>query len=88
KGGIYITSLPRPKLLFHKLVSIFTGKSAKTLLMNANSKDMAWLSKQFKDDQIKVIIDKVFSLSDIANAHQYSQEGHAEGKIVIKIQNQ
>ena len=85
KGGVYITTLPRPKVLLHKLVSLFTGKKVKTLLMKANATDMEFINTLIEQRKFKTEIDKTFPLNQIKEAHAYSQEGHAEGKIVIEI---
>ena len=34
---------------------------------------------------IKLNIDKVFSLSDVPNAHQYMEDNRAKGKVVVKL---
>ena len=84
-GGIYINTLPRPKILLHKFLSIFTqGKKVKTLLMRQNRKDLEMLVKWVVEGKIKIGIDKEFPLADIAKAHRYIEEGHTEGKILIR----
>lgn len=85
RGGIYITSLPRPKLLLHKLFSVFTGRKVKAFLMKSNASDLDLLSSFVKTGKLKIHIDKIFPLNQISEAHKYSQTGKAEGKIIIKI---
>ncbi|MBN2347303.1 MAG: NADP-dependent oxidoreductase [Bacteroidales bacterium] len=86
RGGIYITSLPKPKLIYHKLVSLFTaGKKVKTLLMKPRGYELDQINQWISENKFRAHIDKVFPLEKIADAHTYSQEGHAEGKIIIKI---
>jgi NADPH:quinone reductase-like Zn-dependent oxidoreductase len=83
--GIYINTLPRPKILVHKLLSCFTnGKRVKTLLMKHSSSDLAQLLSWMKEGKLKIVIDKEFSINEMASAHKYSEEGHTEGKILIK----
>lgn len=47
------------------------------------------LLQEFIDDvekgNIKLNIDRVFQLSEVANAHQYMEENKAKGKIIVKI---
>jgi NADPH:quinone reductase-like Zn-dependent oxidoreductase len=86
KKGCYITSLPRPKLIIHKLVSYFTfGKKVKTLLMRAKGDDIKLINQWYIENKLFVHIDKIFSLEEIQKAHEYMEEGHTEGKIVIQI---
>lgn len=83
-GGTYVNTLPRPKIVVHKLFSLFThGKKVKTLLMKHNAEDLENLVKWVDGGKIKLCIDREFKVSDIAKAHRYSEEGHTEGKILI-----
>lgn len=84
-GGIYINILPRPKILIHKLISLFTRKKkVKTLLMKHNSEDLQLLINWINQGKLKICIDKTFSIADIGEAHKYMEQGHTEGKILIK----
>ncbi len=84
--GCYITALPRPKLIFHKLISYMTfGKKLKTLLMRSVGEDIALINKWHNEKKLFVHIDKIFDLEQIQQAHEYIEEGHAEGKIIIHI---
>ncbi len=86
KGGTYITALPRPKLILHLFFSLFIpGKKVKTILMKARGSDIEYLNKLIQLGKFKVFIDKTFTLEEISKAHTYSEQGHTEGKIVIKI---
>jgi len=85
-GGRYLTTLPRPKLVMHKLISLFTpSKKVKTFLMKSNGDDLDALSKMITDDQLKIYIDSGFTLERIADAHVRAEEYSTEGKIIIKI---
>jgi NADPH:quinone reductase-like Zn-dependent oxidoreductase len=84
-GGTYINTLPRLKILVHKIISLFTkGKKVKTFLMKHNSKDLAQLVEWIENGKLKIFIDKEFSINNVAQAHEYSELGHTEGKILIR----
>ncbi len=84
--GIYITTLPRPKVLIHRAVTMFvTQKKVKTFVMKPHGSDLELINSWIKEGKFRVHIDRVFPLEKISEAHQYSEEGHTEGKIVIKI---
>ena len=86
ENGIYISLLPRPKILLHKLISLFThGKEVKTFLMKSDYKDLEFINTMINEGKLFPRIDRVFGLQEINKAHQYSEEGHTEGKIVINI---
>jgi NADPH:quinone reductase-like Zn-dependent oxidoreductase len=84
-GGIYINTLPRPKIILHKFLSFFTrDKKVRTLLMKHKNNDLDQLLKWTTEKKIKICIDRVFSVGEMNKAHQYSEEGHTEGKILIR----
>ncbi|MFC2098303.1 NADP-dependent oxidoreductase [Bacteroidota bacterium] len=85
-GGVYITSLPRIKLLAHKFVSLFTrGKRVKTLLQRPRSRDLAFLATLVEEGKLEVIIDSVHPLEEISDAHRRAEEYSTEGKIIVKV---
>lgn len=84
-GGIYINTLPRPKILLHKFISIFTKRQrVKTLLMKQNQADLEVLMSWIVNKKLKIYIDKEFPVTQMPSAHEYSETGHAEGKILIR----
>ena len=86
--GLYLNTLPRPKILLHKTLRIFNhDKRVKTLLMKHNPEDLKIVVDWMVQGKLKVVIDRQFKLSDISNAHKYAQKGHSKGKNVILINN-
>jgi NADPH:quinone reductase-like Zn-dependent oxidoreductase len=84
-GGTYVNTLPRPKILAHKLISLFTDqKKVKTFLMKQRYKDLQLLMDWVTEKQLKIAIDQEFGIEKIGEAHAYSELGHAEGKILIR----
>jgi len=87
-GGVYVNTLPRPKILLHKLIQLFTkGKKVKTLLMKHNSEDIKLIAKWITEEKLDIKIDKTFSLEQISQAHEYAQQGHSKGKNIVVIGN-
>lgn len=83
--GVYINTLPRPKIAFHKVAALFTkGKKVRTLLMKNNSDDLDQLINWIAEGKFKICIDKEFFVGQMKNAHEYSEAGHTEGKILIR----
>lgn len=75
------TSLRR---LFHTM--IFGGK--KVGMMNtakSNKKDMNFLKELLESGKIVPVIDRAYSLSEVPDAIRYLEEGHARGKVVVKV---
>lgn len=87
-NGIYITSLPRPIVLWHKLLAIFSkGKKAKTLLMKHAPTDLNILRTWIEEGKLIANLDKSFQIDEVDKAHAYCQKGRTEGKVLLHISN-
>lgn len=85
-NGVYVTTLPRPKVLFHKAASSFSkGKKARTLLMKMLKHDVEFLNDLIENNKLNVHIGAQFEFNQISEAHALSESGRIEGKITIKI---
>ncbi|AFY77974.1 Zn-dependent oxidoreductase, NADPH:quinone reductase [Pleurocapsa sp. PCC 7327] len=86
--GIYIALLPSPDVLVNSfLTSLIPGKKAKLFFAKASGKDLAQLKQLIEADKIRSVIDRTYPLSEIAEAHRYSESGRAVGKIVITLES-
>ncbi|MCU0534041.1 MAG: NAD(P)-dependent alcohol dehydrogenase [Hydrococcus sp. Prado102] len=84
--GIYISLLPSPDVLLNGFLTFFIpGKKAKLFVAKASGKDLAYLKELIEANKIRPIIDRTYPLSQIADAHRYSEEGRTVGKIAIAI---
>lgn len=81
KGGIIVSMLvqPRPELMQQY------GVNAIGQFTQVNSERLSNLARLVEQKVIKVHVDKTFPLEKAGEALAYLQEGHARGKIVIKI---
>ena len=89
RSGVYITENPlKPAYrLFQILFSSLTGdKRGKSHLSLPNDKDMAFLRELIEQGQLRPIIEKVYPLDKIVDAHRHVESGHTKGKIVVQIQ--
>jgi NADPH:quinone reductase-like Zn-dependent oxidoreductase len=55
------------------------------IVRNTNQKHLEALSALVDEGAIAPVIDKVFPLDEIVEAHRYSESGRARGKIVIEV---
>ena len=69
----------------YKFINLFThGKKVRTHLMKRDSEDLQLLMKWVAEGKLRLCIDKEYKLEDISKAHAYMEEGHTEGKILIR----
>jgi NADPH:quinone reductase-like Zn-dependent oxidoreductase len=84
--GIYITVLPRPKLIIHKMMALFTsGKKVRSLLQKSLGSDLEVLKKLVEEEKLISVIDSIHPLDKVSEAHRRAESYSTEGKIIIKI---
>jgi len=62
-----------------------SGKKAKFILANANPSDLEALRELIESEKVEPIVDRTYSLAEVAAAHAYSETGRAVGKIALGI---
>ena len=72
-------------IVFCRFMS-FGSKKMHTLTVKSNQKDLEFLAKLAGDGKIKSLVENTYSLDKTAEAMRYLNEGHAQGKVVIKCE--
>lgn len=85
-NGIYVTTLPALDTLVQGLLTFLVpGKTAKFMLANSSGKDLAFLKNLIEANKLRSIIAKTYPLSELAAAHEESEQGRVVGKLVITV---
>jgi NADPH:quinone reductase-like Zn-dependent oxidoreductase len=91
RSGRYITTLPNKpsdmlSFFLTPVLSLF-GSQKKSTMVNVRPKgtDLEQLCLLIKQNLLSPVIDRVFRLGEISEAHAYSETGHARGKIAIQV---
>ncbi|MEH1955461.1 NAD(P)-dependent alcohol dehydrogenase [Nostoc sp.] len=85
-NGVYITTVPSPKVLLESVLTAFLpGRKAKFLFEKPNAKDLLFLKELIEAGKIRAVIDRTYPLQELAAAHNYSETGRAVGKIAIAV---
>ena len=61
------------------------GLSYRYLFMHASGADLTYLASLIDAKKLDVVIDRVFSFTDIKEAVAYLETGHAKGKVVVTM---
>lgn len=85
--GIYISTLPSLSNLGAILATaIFSRQKAKLIILQPNGQDLLYLKELIETGKLRPIIDRTYSLKELAEAHKYSESQRTAGKISIVIE--
>lgn len=90
KGGRYVMTGGADAQIFQvlllgPLISIGSSKKLSNLLAQPNQQDLLFLKALVESGKVAPVIDRQYTLNEVPSAMRYLEEGHAKGKIVIKM---
>lgn len=91
-NGIYLTTVPTLAEMLQMFWTSFYGSKravfAATGLRKPSekTKDLLFLAELVETGKIKPVIDRKYSLAQMAEAHSYVEEGHKRGSVVIVME--
>ena len=90
ENGIYVLAgggFPQifQVMLLGPILSLLGSKKSCFFIAKLNQKDFVLLKELLESRKIVPVIDRRYPLSDVADAIRYLEEGHARGKIVIRV---
>ena len=77
---------PLARLITALVLSLFASQKLVTVLAKLSKEDLAIMCNLMKTGKVTPVIDRRYSLSEVAAAIQYLEEGHARGKVVIAFE--
>lgn len=84
--GIMVATRPNPAdLALSKLRFGGARPRYNFVITKASGQDLALLSRMIDAGQIRPLIDRSFTLEEIAEAHRYYEHGLARGKIAVQV---
>jgi len=91
--GIYMTTVPSISLLFDMIwTSIFGSRKVLMMATGLRSpiekvKDLALINELLEKRDLRAVIDRRYSMTQIAEAYKYVEKGHKKGNVVISIED-
>jgi len=89
--GIYVMAGGSTAQIFQAMLlgpwmSMIGGKKMGGVSAKASQKDLEFLTELLEKGKIRPVIDRRYAFGEAADAFRYLEEGHARGKIVIKVE--
>jgi NADPH:quinone reductase-like Zn-dependent oxidoreductase len=84
-AGVYVTTEPGPRNLLSQVATIPVYKKARVVLVKPSSEHLSLLKQLFEAGRLRVVLDSVYPLEEVAEAHAHGETGHARGKIVLRV---
>jgi NADPH:quinone reductase-like Zn-dependent oxidoreductase len=89
-GGMYVSSGGSMAQTFQALllgpwISLTGSQKMGAFLAQPNQKDLVFLKELLEAGKVVPVIDRRYTLSQVAEALRYYEEGHARGKVVITV---
>jgi NADPH-dependent curcumin reductase CurA len=67
------------------VLSRFVSQKLVTFLARPNQEDLTIMQELMKTGKVTPVIDRCYGLSEVPQAIRYLAEGHARGKVVIRL---
>ena len=68
------------------MLSPFVSQEMGTFLAELNQKDLTALADLMQSGKVTPVIDKRYKLSELPQAIEYLEQGHARGKVIIAVE--
>jgi NADPH:quinone reductase-like Zn-dependent oxidoreductase len=73
-------------MLMGPIISMAGSKTMGNMLVKPNKNDLVFMKELIEAGKVTPVIDRCYPLSEVAEAFRYVEEGHAQGKVVITVE--
>lgn len=84
-NGVYVSSIPSPtNMLAAPVLNLFRGKQHRTVWVSPNGSSLRKITEMVDAGELAPVVEKVYELDQIQEAHAHSETGRVVGKLVLR----
>ena len=83
--GTYVNTIPSARIFKDVARSFVRRKRAKLVIVKSRRDQLDWLRQQIDAGRLRVVVDRSFPISDVAEAHRFMETKRARGKVVLAV---
>ena len=84
--GTYVTTVPSVQNAALHVLTGFLSRRTRLVVVKSNAPDLEVLARWLEGRQLKAVIDRVVSLSDVGSGQAHVETKRARGKVVVKVE--
>lgn len=82
-GGTYVTTVPSGRIVIDALRSLLGRRRARLVVVRSRRSDLLAIARMVGEGRLRPVVEKVFPLARIAEAHAHLETKRARGKVVL-----
>jgi NADPH:quinone reductase-like Zn-dependent oxidoreductase len=83
--GTYVQTVPSARIFKDVARTFVRRKRARLVIVKSRREQLDWIRQQIEAGSLRVVLDRCFSLDDVADAHRYMETKRARGKVVLEV---
>jgi NADPH:quinone reductase-like Zn-dependent oxidoreductase len=84
-AGVYVTTEPGTRNFLSQVATIPAQRKARVVLVKPSGEHLSLLKQLFEAGRLRIVLDSLYPLEEVTEAHAHGEAGHARGKIVLRV---
>ncbi|QRN92921.1 NAD(P)-dependent alcohol dehydrogenase [Archangium violaceum] len=86
RRGTWVTIVPSPKVVFYTALRMLPGgPRVHTFMAQPEAAQLREVAEWIDSGRLRVLVEKVYPLPEVAEAHRHSESHRARGKLVLEL---